>query len=1729
MLAVAGIKGGGYLSDLYSIDPVTLVAKELFSLVQGTAPSPRMRLGFSVLDGTIYVYGGLDGTGLLSDMKGLAIPRRIPLSPVSPLSFFLQLYDWDTLIAPGEPAQIPQRLILCSGSLPCSVTIMGEQDNEVRLVEQGSVACRASSGCTSLVLDSLRVICAAAAGMSPFDIQGAHLHVSNTSFHSCSSLEDGGTLSAYQDAYLTIVGSTFRNSWSAGLGGAISLMGVYAILERVHFINCTAWQGGGAVSGSGFTLYGSLLPFQTDATMLACTFMACKSAFDGGAVLASSASASVMIAHSDFLDCEAGGVGGGIAAFESVSVTVKQSRFTNNAAKGLGGGAICATDSQFTANNITCLRNIAPSGGGGAILWSGDDPPHIDLGHRIVPLTGGDGWKGFNNLFVCIDNTAAYGPCVASAYSHLEVVQAPQSLHPAYPGLSFSLAVLKKDAYNQTIVIDSMSTLQMFPTIYTASLSDPSVSILGGTVAVLTHGRAEFFIAIKPTFTKISPCDDFSYLYSRPTLQIKGFDSITQHNMELQGFKVYLSNCTSVCPQGHILLLDQASTAGRQGACVPCSAGTYSLDPLAGSLEDPSTPACLKCPAGANCISGKSISSLAGQWTTSRSMYILESCPEGHQLINSTEGTSYGLFSHDIQQCRLCRDNQYLVDQRESCQICPTGATCNSTTGRLAGFEGSYWGREGDKMRVMGCDPGYILVRSDVHNGAVAFLDACVQCLPSTYSLTGSWISRNVTDPCVWTGAAGQPYTCAEISRADVVGFQDSSIPGAWTPNPDLAQQLCLKCPIGATCPGGFEVIPQAGYWTDNEKNISASRREFSLQIQPPTILILKCHPGSCEENGTCAKGHAGPVCALCERGWAMASNDCIKCPTDGKAYEVEKILVAIACSISAVVIYFFFSLRPLFKQDDEGPGNEEVEENAEQESNDDVPLDNVSGTNIMEVVGQWKVRVLEYFTDLDVLLFLQGYLKVLISFFQVLSTFAQNFSVGWPPNLYQLFQISTIIRFDMIALPGFNCLFVGFSYRIQLMMYTLFPLAGIFLLSITPCISMCISVTKSKLDAVWNQFWYSLMFLLFVIYPTVSVTTLRSFNCQRIGRYGWLLMADYSEACPYQEGQLLRSEKNFVFWWSAAFGILYPVGIPLLFLLIMQHYRVPEIAEAKIRVAKVGAMITQYRLRAMPLEVEILTRQLKLASILPCADLLEYRIGNLFDAVAQDKAVVTSSNLVDYLKNPLLGLPNPDEDVIQELFEAKDTSGDGKLDSCEFIEMMRQAMYVHELFTGHEELDDMNFDQLRRLYEFHANKKIYIEKCEGTLSQEGENGITGSLKAVAGSISDAIQHLGYSSRSKQDNIVDKLISSSNLPKEDIHAYLQDEIEYPGMEKFGVLEKKLPQELLSALQVKMIGDLKRKILTLADAKVASGAIVIHSIAWKASTRKSAQLTEIQRAEELAVQRLGFLMRNYDVRHWYYEIIEMIRKLLMTSIIVFIYSGSYVQVASALLISILAAVHVQFTRPFIDKKIGDTQAYSLLAHSLTLVYGLMLMFQEIYADLLRIEMPFAQQLLTRLFAALVVGINLSTIAFPFLASIFAALLAAASTSWLAHKCVKNKIQDPSRATDPDGLGGTTASRRRDSSLWSKSCLPLADEWPAPAEEEGVGAAGGQLRRYPSMRLRIRANSAQQGRSVRFAGEENAPRQPFAAPPAPSPRIQVCSRRSSSNYSDLNSKLCQYEEV
>lgn len=42
---------------------------------------------------------------------------------------------------------------------------------------------------------------------------------------------------------------------------------------------------------------------------------------------------------------------------------------------------------------------------------------------------------------------------------------------------------------------------------------------------------------------------------------------------------------------------------------------------------------------------------------------------------------------------------------------------------------------------------------------------------------------------------------------------------------PTLAENLCLACPSGASCPGGADVIPLEGFWTVPMPDIADQRR----------------------------------------------------------------------------------------------------------------------------------------------------------------------------------------------------------------------------------------------------------------------------------------------------------------------------------------------------------------------------------------------------------------------------------------------------------------------------------------------------------------------------------------------------------------------------------------------------------------------------------------------------------------------------------------------------------------------------------------------------------------------------------------------------------------------------------------------------------------------------------------------------------------------------------------
>ena len=277
----------------------------------------------------------------------------------------------------------------------------------------------------------------------------------------------------------------------------------------------------------------------------------------------------------------------------------------------------------------------------------------------------------FDNL-CALQNFALYGPCVASDYKDLTV---QSTVSVIYSGIPFEFTMVKKDAYNQTILSDSASVLSA-----TASAlgyaEDTFTSILGSSFFSIQQGGATFNIAVKPTFSSVQYEKQFVVLNSSITFYLQGTDIQTGGTMRSKLVPLSLQQGTNVCPPGYILVMDTDGATRGSGVCSLCQPGKYSINAMAqspGSIS--SLPACIDCPAGCNCIEGGShVQCEPGQWLAHGGIYVLVSCPRGYQLVNSTNGDSSGVFSNQNQQCVACLPGKYIVDPNtDVCTQCPKG------------------------------------------------------------------------------------------------------------------------------------------------------------------------------------------------------------------------------------------------------------------------------------------------------------------------------------------------------------------------------------------------------------------------------------------------------------------------------------------------------------------------------------------------------------------------------------------------------------------------------------------------------------------------------------------------------------------------------------------------------------------------------------------------------------------------------------------------------------------------------------------------------------------------------------------------------------------------------------------------------------------------------------------------------------------------------------------------
>jgi hypothetical protein len=265
-------------------------------------------------------------------------------------------------------------------------------------------------------------------------------------------------------------------------------------------------------------------------------------------------------------------------------------------------------------------------------------------------------------------------------------------------------------------------------------------------------------------------------------------------------------------------------------------------------------------------------------------------------------------------------------------------------------------------------------------------------------------------------------------------------------------------------------------------------------------------------------------VCGLCPGGWALTSSGCKSCPEENVLAPTRNAAIALFV-LFFVALWYYFSWMPMIF-DPKEQNQLDLEETADH-------VESAKGN--VEFV-QDSLQLLA-----DSAQFLSPYLKLYISYFQVMASFI-TFPVVWPTLLLSIMSwIKGTLFLDIASLPGLACLWVGVSFKNRLISYTIGSLIVIFLLLVpvltqTAVVKFISRSYERRTERVISAAWKNIMFWVFLIYPIVSLSTMQSFNCQPFGL--WLLAADFNEPCP--------GTTHFLRIWSYIFIVVYPVGIPL-------------------------------------------------------------------------------------------------------------------------------------------------------------------------------------------------------------------------------------------------------------------------------------------------------------------------------------------------------------------------------------------------------------------------------------------------------------------------------------------------------------------------------------------------------------------------------------------------------
>ncbi|CAM9539354.1 unnamed protein product, partial [Laminaria digitata] len=155
-------------------------------------------------------------------------------------------------------------------------------------------------------------------------------------------------------------------------------------------------------------------------------------------------------------------------------------------------------------------------------------------------------------------------------------------------------------------------------------------------------------------------------------------------------------------------------------------------------------------------------------------------------------------------------------------------------------------------------------------------------------------------------------------------------------------------------------------------------------------------------------------------------------------------------------------------------------------------------------------------------------------------------------PGVYQTFLSSVnIINLDLGFLISAGCLWPGIDFHDRLLAVTIWPIGVICLLAMTYAVALRRNSGSddSIRDNIRNKHLTAVLLLLFFVYSSVSSTVFGMFACDPLDDGEEYLRADYRIMCTDAKHIALQA-------YAAIMIAVYPVGIPLLFAVLLYHHR---------------------------------------------------------------------------------------------------------------------------------------------------------------------------------------------------------------------------------------------------------------------------------------------------------------------------------------------------------------------------------------------------------------------------------------------------------------------------------------------------------------------------------------------------------------------------------------------